>query len=253
MSPKEFMSKGSSMSDKKLLSSLVQFYIKLPEEIIEQAIEKLSRKDRRDAQGKKKLNEKVITALNSSSASTFADGIYQCLSGSMLIPTDIDYESIISTYNEENCIMNTVFILKKCYDGSYSSKIMADFIKSEQFIRTIEETHESSTGEVPEEEQLTFEMPELPEEVKIEEEMVIPPQILLNVPEKVKVIPEEAILQIPEPPVTVEKVIEKAVEKVPEKPEPVSAKKKVKDKITNYYIGHIEKRETYYNFAPQYR
>lgn len=254
MSPKEFMNKGSSMSDKKLLSSLVQFYIKLPEEIIEQAIEKLSRKDRRDAQGKKKLNEKVIAALNSSSASTFADGIYQCLSGSMLIPTDIDYESIISSYNEENCIMNTVFILKKCYDGSYGQKIMTDFIKSEQFIKTIEEAHESSASELPEEEQLTFEMPELPEEetgVTVEEEMVIPPQILLNVPEEVKVVPEESILHIPEPPV--EKVPEKTVEKVPEKPEPVAVKKKAKEKITDYYIGHIEKRETYYNFAPQYR
>ncbi|MDE6833734.1 MAG: hypothetical protein K2J39_05780, partial [Ruminococcus sp.] len=89
MSPKAIsMNKGPSMPDKKLLSSLVQFYTRLPEETIDTAIEQLSRKDRRDAQGKKKLNEKVISALTSSSASVFAERIYQCLSGSMLIPTD---------------------------------------------------------------------------------------------------------------------------------------------------------------------
>ncbi|MDE6426923.1 MAG: hypothetical protein K2K89_12440 [Ruminococcus sp.] len=264
MSPKAIsMNKGTSMSDKKLFSSLVQFYIKLPEEIIEKAIEKLSRKDRRDAQSKKKLNEKIVAALTSTSASTFADEIYQCLSSSMFFSTDVEYEDIINSYNDENCIMNTVLVLKKCYDGSYGQKIMADFIKSEQFIKTIEDAHDStdenkSSADVPEEEQLTFEMPEVPEEAKVttEEETATPQKVIKvpevnEIPEKVNVVPEETILQIPE--TSVEKATEKPAEKVPEKSEPVSAKKKVKDKITNYYIGHIEKRETYYNFAPQYR
>ncbi|MDE6034669.1 MAG: hypothetical protein K2G36_01995 [Ruminococcus sp.] len=265
MSPKRnSMNKGQSMSDKKLLSSLVQFYIKLPEEIINQAIDQLSRPDRRDAQGKKKFNEKVISALNSSSASTFADIIYQSLSGSMLIPADIKYEDILASYSNENCIMNTVFILKKCYDGTYGQKIMADFIKSEQFIKTVEETYNLRAVEVTEEEQLTFEMPDIPEEETEDnppEEAVSLPHMVLNVPEKVNVVPEDNIIQIPETPLVAEKIPERIPEKLPEKmqekvtekSEQATAKKKTKEKITNYYIGHIEKRETYYNFAPQYR
>ncbi|MDE6834130.1 MAG: hypothetical protein K2J39_07830, partial [Ruminococcus sp.] len=159
------------------------------------------------------------------------------------------------------CIMNTVFILKKCYDGTYGQKIIADFIKTEQFTKTIEKPVDNNSEnalneDIPEEEQLSFEMPEVPEEKElVAEEVVSVPDVIKvpemnDIPEKINVVPEDTILQIPDIPV--EKSVEKPAERIVKKPETVSVKKKSKDK-TIYYIGHIEKRETYYNFAPQYK
>lgn len=239
MSPRvNAMGRSTSMLDKNTASLVVEFYRKLPEEIINQAIEGLSRPDQRNAKSKKKFNEKIIAALNSSSASKFTDGIYQCLSGSMLFSTDVEYEDIINSYNDENCRMNTVLILKKCYDGSFGKKIMSDFIKSEQFMKTLEDDYNNDVQDT-EKEDIPDEKEYADEIINTENESVLEIPEINTVPEEINVAPEETFLQIPEV--------------IPEKPEPVQAKKKQKDKGVSYYIGHIEKRETYYNFAPQYR
>lgn len=238
MSPRaNSMSRSTSMLDEKTTSFVVKFYMKLPEEIINKAIEELNSPGRKKASKKKKLDEKMAEAVNYPTTN-FPDKIYQYLSGSMLLSTDAEYEDIIDSYNNENCIMNTVLILKKCYDGSFSNKTFSNFIKSEEFIKTLEdeynnEVEDSKNEDVPDEKENNDEIPDT------ENETVLEVPEINTVPEEISVVPEETFLQIPEVKT--------------EKPEPVQSKKKPKDKGISYYIGHIEKRETYYNFAPQYR
>ncbi|MCM1506659.1 MAG: hypothetical protein NC177_05940 [Ruminococcus flavefaciens] len=252
------MIKSTSTADKKLMSIVAQFYMKLPEEVIDHAIENLSRDAKRKVKKEKQTDKKILMALNLS-ANKFADEIYQYQRGSILFSPDAEYEDILNSYNGENCIMNTVLILKKCCDGSFEMKTMADFLKSEQFTKTLtdnynnyEETTETEDipeEELPEEIDEISEVPEDETETEPETEYILETDIksdeIFTVPEfteEISGVAEEISLKVPE----------KVPEKIQEKTEsaPVPEKKKSKE---TYYIGHIEKRETYYNFAPQYK
>lgn len=245
------MIKSTSTADKKLMSVVAQFYMKLPEEVIDHAIENLSRDAKRKVKKEKQLDKKILMALNMS-ANKFADEIYQYQRGGILFSPDAEYDDILSSYNGENCIMNTVLVLKKFCDGSFETKTMSDFLKSEQFTKTLTDNYNNYEEFIEnddfsdESEQLEF--PELIKESEYVSETDMKPAGVLAVPEisedvtavqevsgEVSVVPEETFLQIPE------------------KTESANSKKKLKEKTVTYYIGHIERRETYYNFAPQYK
>lgn len=249
------MIKNTSASDKKLLSTIAQFYMKLPPEVIDHAIENLSRIDKRKIQKEKQLEKKILMSLDRA-ASRFADEIYQYQRGGILFSSGADYDDILSSYNGENCIMNTVLVLKKFYDGSFDRKLMSDFIKSEQFTKTLADNYNNYDDITESEDISDEEQPEEIPEVTVDDEAEYVPENddeVLEIP----VIPEVPELpelpEIPEIPEIPEETFLQVPEKTPEKPEVTVTRKKSKEKKTIYYIGHIERRETYYNFAPQYK
>lgn len=272
MSPKTVsMIKSTSTTDKKLMSVVAQFYMKLPEEVIDHAIENLSRDAKRKVKKEKQLDKKILMALNMS-ANKFADEIYQYQRGGILFSPDAEYDDILSSYNGENCIMNTVLVLKKFCDGSFETKTMSDFLKSEQFTKTLTNNYNNYEETVKTEEEQETEVPEMPESLEIPElpEIAEIPEIpetteaeeekeeteeeaeeTVFLPETENIVAEvPAVQEIPEElPIPQETFLH-----VPEKlPENTAVKKKNKEKTVSYYIGYIERRETYYNFAPQYK
>lgn len=241
------MHKNNSATDKKLMSLVAQFYMKLPKEVIENAIENLSRDPKRKVKKEKQSEKRILTALNMA-ANQFADEIYQYQRGSILFPQNASYEEILESYNGENCIMNTVLILKKCCDGSYNQKIMADFLKSDEFAKTLMDNYDNyeedtENDNISDDTRLFVTQEEPEEQIYITEDNTESSEILTmpEIPDEIPDIPEETFLQIPE--------------SIPEKSEitPSRKKTKEKEKTVSYYIGHIERRETYYNFAPQYK
>lgn len=239
------MHKNNSATDKKLMSLVAQFYMKLPEDVIENAIEKLSRDAKRKVRKEKQSEKRILTALNMA-ANKFADEIYQYQRGSILFPQNASYEEILESYNDKNCIMNTILILKKCCDGSYNQKIMSDFLKSDEFEKTLMDNYDDYEEDA-ENEDISDEIPVFVKLEEPEEETIYMSESsteqseIFTVPEEIPDIPEEIFLQIPEETTGKNEII------------PSRKKIKEKEKTISYYIGHIEKRETYYNFAPQYK
>lgn len=217
------------------ISLISRFYMKLPGEVIDFAMNQLSRDVKRKVKKEKRTEGKIIMALNMS-ASTFADAVYNYQKSSMIFSENTEYEKILSSYNSENCIINTVLILKKCCDGTFEQKITSDFIKSDEFKKTISVNYDNYDEESEEETE------EVEEEAGEEENSDDNTE---NEPVEVPEIPD--IPEIPVPPVVVNEPPVLSV-----KSESSAKKKKPKDKVTVYYIGNIEIRGTFYNFKPQY-
>ena len=158
------------------ISLISKFYMKLPEEVIDFAINRLSRDVKRKVKKEKRTEGKIIMALNMS-ASMFADAVYDCQRSGMIFSEDAEYEEILASYNSENCIINTVLILKKCCDGTFGQKIIGEFIKSSEFKKTISEDYDNykeneEENEKEAEEEINEEIEEVEEEneQEVEEE-----------------------------------------------------------------------------------
>lgn len=261
MSAKRIPIRSKSSSDEKLISFMEKFYIKLPEDILKSAMDSLNRDARKKIEKVNTMEKKILVALKYDSGK-FTSQVHEFQCGSMLISPEASYEEIMASYNGENCIMNTILIFKKFCDGEMSMKTIDDFLKSEQFNRTLtdnynnyEETDENEDS-AEETEEVIIEEPETKESVPEKETIFLPeadivaPEII-TVPEVIEevsvvtespvVVPEETVLNVPE--------------KTPEKAETIASasKKKVKEKVMSYYIGYIRKHSTYFNFAPQYK
>lgn len=116
--------------------AMKRFYMKLPDEAIDFAVSKLSREVRRKS-GKDSDKEKQILTALTMSPLIFTESVYDYLKGGIMLAESSAYDEIIASYNSENCLMNTVFILKKCCDGSFDSKILEEFVDSEEFRKTL--------------------------------------------------------------------------------------------------------------------
>ncbi|MDE6092875.1 MAG: hypothetical protein K2G14_07250 [Ruminococcus sp.] len=208
-----------------------KFYMKLPEEVIDFALNQLSRDVKRKVRREKRTEGKILMALNMS-ASKFADAIYNYQKSGMIFSEDTEYEQILASYNSENCIINTVLVLKKCCDGTFDQRIAADFIKSDEFKKTIAGSYDNYDEESDE--------PDSGEDNETETETE--PLIVQEIPD----IPENSVITEMKTEVKNEPPV------LPEKTESSAKKKKAKDKTTVYYIGNIEMRGTFYNFKPQY-
>lgn len=248
------MIKNSSSVDKKMISTVAQFYMKLPEEVINHAIENLSRDEKRKIKKEKQIERKVLMALDRS-ASKFTDEIYQYQRGGILFSPDASYEEIISSYNGENCIMNTILIFKEIFNqDTFDKKRLSDFLKSEQFNKTLADNYNNYNDNEEIEDVVSIE-PQI-EDLKMPEETT-------SVPENTYVIQEvsepQETADVPEVSDISEKIKSikenKKITEIPETEQPKTtvSKKKSKEKKLVYYIGYIERRETYYNFAPQYK
>jgi len=256
--------RSKNSSDQKLIPDMEKFYIKLPEDVLENAMSELNRDARKEIKKVNTMEKKILVALKYDGG-TFAQKIYTFQCGSMLISPEASYDDIIASYNGENCIMNTILIFKKFGDGEISHKIIEEFIESEQFKRTLEDNY-NNYMEVTENDSSVEESAEVANEESVEEVSedvqkdseketvflpetdIIPPEIL-TVPE----VHEETPV-VPETPIIVkEETILNIPETVPEKIQNDVLKKKSKEKVTSYYIGNIERHETYYNFAPHYK
>lgn len=228
MSSKLVATHKNNMCNVGQISLISKFYMKLPEEVINFALNQLSKDVKRKVKKEKRIEGKIIMALNMS-ASTFADAVYNYQKSSMIFSENTEYEKILSSYNSENCIINTVLILKKCCDGTFGQKITSDFIKSDEFKKTIsvnyDNCEEESGGETEDEEDT---------DNNIENESVA-------------VQKTADILEM-----TVASVAVNKPPLLPVKTESPVKKKKSKDNLTVYYIGNIEIRGTFYNFKPQY-
>ncbi|MBO5103862.1 MAG: hypothetical protein J6B74_02215, partial [Ruminococcus sp.] len=238
MSSKLVSTHKNNMCNVGQMSSISKFYMKLPEEVIEFALSQLNRDVKRKLKKEKRTEGKIIMALNMS-ASTFADAVYNYQKSSMIFSENTEYEKILASYNAENCIINTVLILKKCCDGTFGQKITSDFIKSEEFKKTVSVNYDNYEEETSEEnEEVSEEVHEEIEE-KIEDEKNDNNE---SEPVKVQEIPEVHETAV-SPTVASELTVSTIKNEIYEK------KKK---KSTVYYIGNIETRGTFYNFKPQY-
>lgn len=231
MSSKLVSSPKNNLCNVGQISVMSKFYMKLPEEVIDFALNQLSRDVKRKVRREKRTEGKILMALNMS-ASKFADAIYNYQKSGMVFSEDTEYEQILASYNSENCIINTVLVLKKCCDGTFDQRIATDFIKSDEFKKTIAGSYDNYDEESDE--------PDGEEDNETATE---------TEPLTVQEIPD-----IPENPVITEVKTEVKNEPpvLPEKTESSAKKKKAKDKTTVYYIGNIEMRGTFYNFKPQY-
>lgn len=259
MSAKRIPIRSKSSSDEKLISFMEKFYIKLPENILEKAMDKLNRDARKKIEKVNTMEKKILVALKYDSGK-FTSQVHEFQCGSMLISPEASYEEIMASYNGENCIMNTILIFKKFCDGELSLKTIDDFMKSEQFNRTLadnynnyEETDENDDS-AEEGQEVIIEEPETEESEPDEKTIFLPEADILS--SEIITVPEvsEEVPVVTESPVIVlEDTILNVPEKAPEKTETVTSKKKSKEKVTSYYIGYIKKYRTYFNFAPQYR
>lgn len=286
MSAKHLPIRSKSSSDMRInqvMENMAKFYIRLPETILEDAMKELNRDARKELKKASTIEKKILIALKMDGAN-FTKSIYEYQCGSMLISSEASYEEIISSYNSENCIMNTILIFKKyrnCENG-FDLKLIEIFTKSEQFKRTIsdnydenivnDEPDEEVTETVEEEPAESDETVFLPETDMIPEEDIAVPEVsgemsvipetpvvpeVITIPETFSVPEVSAVVQtpaVPETPVVVkEENIINIPETVTEKIQSIVSKKKPKEKVTSYYIGNVEKHETYYNFAPHYK
>ncbi len=101
MSSKLVASHKNNMCNVGQISLISKFYMKLPEEVIDFAINQLSRDVKRKVKKEKRAEGKIIMALNMS-ASTFADAVYNYQRSGMIFSEDTEYEKILASYNSEN-------------------------------------------------------------------------------------------------------------------------------------------------------
>ncbi|MDE5583055.1 MAG: hypothetical protein K2J08_05075 [Ruminococcus sp.] len=136
MPKKKKSARKNARGNAEQIFAMKKFYIKLPDEAINYALSQLSREVRRKA-GKNADKEKNILTALTMSAPAFASAVYEYQKSSIMLAEDTDYDDIIASYNSENCLMNTVFILKKCCDGTFDNKILENFLNSEEFKKTL--------------------------------------------------------------------------------------------------------------------
>lgn len=231
------MLKNNLSLDNKIMPKIAQFYKKLPEEVINSAINNLGRDERRNIKKEKNFEKKILIALEKSPG-IFIHKIYESHLGGMISSPDASYEEIMASYNGENCIMNTILIFEKLCNSNdkLERKDLSDFLKSPQFNKTLENNYNNYNDDD------IFNENMLANETRIDSFTLTRDSDIIQEP---FVTENVNITEIPE-------ITEPIINDIPqtEKNKSKSAKKKSTE---IYYIGYIERRETYYNFAPQYQ
>ena len=95
MSSKLVSSPKNNLYNVGQISVMSKFYMKLPEEVIDFALNQLSRDVKRKVRREKRTEGKILMALNMS-ASKFADAIYNYQKSGMIFSEDTEYEQILA-------------------------------------------------------------------------------------------------------------------------------------------------------------
>lgn len=165
---------------------LLKFYQMLPQDLLKKAIENVqfkNRTEKRKYDKYKTLKEKIKAYLDQMLLRVqLAENLYDLIRDEVKLNESEEYETILNLFNAENCVNLTIYMLYRCCDDKFDEKYFSQFLKSEQFEKTLngnwEEKETANTNEEKHEEEQNC--------------------------------------------------------------------------MRKYYLGHIEKRNTFYNFEPQY-
>lgn len=129
----------------------IKFYCMLPDKVISTCISNLNFRNREEKRKLLKIKNtknclKEISNKYSNLLNSLSENIYNFFENKIEINND-NYEHIISTYNKENNIYNSIYILHKCFNNKdYYDKYYLKFTKSEQFKKTIYGTWNSNNN-----------------------------------------------------------------------------------------------------------
>lgn len=106
------------MQTKKARDKLISFYLLIPENYINEAIDSLhfiNREIRRKFSKFKTLTDKLtFIEIYADLRSQFISSLYVHYKDSISFSENDSFETVLSSYNNENCISNTVFLLYRC-------------------------------------------------------------------------------------------------------------------------------------------
>ena len=120
-----------------LLNDLQKFMMIIPDNILSECVDGIivNRKDRR----KYKTLESKIEAIihNKPCRVKLIDAIYNKYDGAKNIGSELSYNDIISSINENNCIPQIIYTLHRCCDDEFNKQHFNDLIESVPFQNTI--------------------------------------------------------------------------------------------------------------------
>lgn len=120
-----------------LLNDLQKFMMIIPDNILSECVDGIivNRKDRR----KYKTLESKIEAIihNKPCRVKLIDAIYNKYDGAKNIGSELTYNDIISSINENNCIPQIIYTLHRCCDDEFNKQHFNDLIESVPFQNTI--------------------------------------------------------------------------------------------------------------------
>lgn len=138
----------SAMNYDNLLKDLQKFIMIIPEDVLSECVDDIivNRKDRR----KYKTLESKIEAIihNMPCRVKLIEALYNKYDDAKNIDSDLSYNDIISSINENNCIPQIIYTLHRCCDDEYDKQYFSDFIQSVPFQRTI--NHKWDEAEIDE-------------------------------------------------------------------------------------------------------
>lgn len=127
-----------------LLNDLQKFMMIIPDNILSECVDGIivNRKDRR----KYKTLESKIEAIihNKPCRVKLIDAIYNKYDGAKNIGSELSYNDIISSINENNCIPQIIYTLHRCCDDEFNKQHFNDLIESVPFQNTINNNWEKS-------------------------------------------------------------------------------------------------------------
>ena len=240
---------------------MVKFYCDLPEEMTNSALDEIAkmgtnRKWKREFKSIKNREEKMVFALKSKELlAYFIDSVYEHNKDKIPFALDsIDYQEIVDSYDEENYMLNTIFIFKKFKeDFPFRAGILNSFLRSKLFHTIVFSSNPKekirellAEKSITQQEESEKNTEELLQENSVQEPEKITEELLqedsVQEPEEIT----EELLQedsVQEPEImTKELLSQNPMKKINLKPE---------DKLMKFY-GKIDIRNDYYNFSPQY-
>lgn len=128
------------MSNAQNMELFLKFLNLIPTDILEQSICNVSfnRENKRKFERFKNLNDKLKMIIKSSSnRCILISDIHNLYNSNFTLPQDLSYEDTLALFNKSNGINLTLHILKKCTDKDYDEQYFSDFMKSNQFYKTI--------------------------------------------------------------------------------------------------------------------